>query len=353
MNQSKLLDLPNELLIEIFQYFDVSQLYVSLYGLSIRLNNLVNKWHSKHLTFNTIETFDFVRQHTDLGQIRSLSISNSNQMVLFKELFNIPGFLRNCQELFIYDIIPLDFIDLVPRLKLFQSLKSLSVIRKVEISYPEVYNNLFNMIICKNIPALKYLRLTVPCRVHFRPSRSSLSLPTPSNNLEQLILNPATSAELSSLFRFLPSLNRVSADSFYFGHLHDFPTKTKITHLKIRVNRSSDATLDNLAVFLAETPQLKSFSLRAFNRHFADGNKWEHIIQKNIPLLKKFQFEFLISEVIDIDKIMTTFQTNFWLNIKQWLVNYDYKASGTKSTRIYTTSQSKQFLLYRCLYDIS
>ncbi|UJR18514.1 hypothetical protein I4U23_005421 [Adineta vaga] len=337
MVQSKLLDLPNELFLDIFQYFDVNLLYYSLYGLTIRLNNLLNKWHSKHLTLHTVEIFEFVRRYIDFGQIRSLSISHSNQMILLEELFTMPHFFRNCQALFVYDLIPLDFIDLVPRLSHFKSLKSLTVIRKVEISYQPVYNNLFTMIIRKRIPALKYLKLVVPRRAQFIPRfLSSSMLNSASDNLDHLTLNCSTISELFSLFGFLHNLDSISIDCLFTGRRDCSLTKTKITHLKIKMGRSSDVTLNDLTVLLTNTPQLKTFSLQAFGRDYADGNKWEHIIENNIPLLTKFRFEFRIFGVIDIDEIMLTYQTNFWSTIKQWFVKYDHKESETIPTRIYT-----------------
>jgi len=195
------------------------------------------------------------------------------------------------------------------------------------------------MIIRNEMPALTYLKLDVPNRLQFLPQFLSSSTPNPtSDSLKHLALNSCKISELFCLFRFLPTLGSVSIDSLSNGSLEDSLEKTKIRHLRIKIEDSSNVTLDNLTKLLATMPWLKTFSLQAFGQDFADGNKWKYIIENNMPLLTKFRFEFRIFGFINIYYTMRTFQTDFWSEIKKWSVKYDYEKSEKKLTRIYTIS---------------
>ena len=169
MAQLKLLDLPNELFLEVFKYLDVGQLFYSLYGLNTRLDILVEECHSHHLILDTADNFHIVLQHLKPDEIRSLTLPSNQQMLLFDELFANRQFRRNCQALFVCNIQPWDFIDLVPHLPQFKKLTSLSITRTWEIAYDQIYNKIFHLIIRNKIPTLRYLKLISPKRALFLP----------------------------------------------------------------------------------------------------------------------------------------------------------------------------------------
>ena len=77
MDQSKLSKLSNELFLEFSRYFDVDQIYYSLYELNERLNNLMEQCHPIHLTRETIESLESIFRLINPRQIRCLSILNS------------------------------------------------------------------------------------------------------------------------------------------------------------------------------------------------------------------------------------------------------------------------------------
>jgi hypothetical protein len=208
MVRTKLLDLPNELFLEIFRYFDVSQLFYSLFGLTVRLDNLLKQCHSRHLNLGSTENFNLVFRYIKPERIRSLAVRNSKQMNLFEELFANQQFLKNCQALTIYDTTPYDFIFLVRRLSQFENLSSLSVLRSCHITYVNVYGELMRSVINNEMPTLKYLKLVVPDQGQFLGAFQS-SLMFISNHLEHLILSHSTTIELFGLFRRLPNLTDI------------------------------------------------------------------------------------------------------------------------------------------------
>ncbi|CAF1343786.1 unnamed protein product [Didymodactylos carnosus] len=327
MAESKLIDLPNEIFLEIFEYFDVSHVFYSLYGLIVRLDTLVKQCHPYHLNLDTAEKFNCVPEYLQPERIRSLTISSSDQMLLFNKLFSMVKVVENCQALIVHDIQPLDFIDLVPQLSNFKNLSSLSVIRKMPISYKHIYSILFRMIICNQIPALKYLKLIVPNRILFIPGPELI---IPSNNLEHLVLNYCTIKDVFDLLHYMCNLNSLNIHSLHEGSICHLARKATIIDLKIKTK--SDVTFKYLTVLLIEMPQLKTFSLKAFGEDFADGHKWKRLIESHFPFLTKFRFIIGINIVnLDaINQILSTFQTDFWSKTKKWFVKYDYRNVGDR-----------------------
>lgn len=108
----------------------------------------------------------------------------------------------------------------------------------------------------------------------------------------------------------------------------------------IRINYQLCVTFEKLTILLINAPQLRTFVLEACGKDFADGNKWQDLIEKHLSSLKNFRFEFCIYKSDNIDEIWSTFQSDFWLKIKKWFVKYDYRGNYIQPTRIYTVGQT-------------
>jgi len=70
------------------------------------------------------------------------------------------------------------------------------------------------------------------------------------------------------------------------------------------------------------------------NGNFCDGHRWEQFIQTNLPLLEKFKFVFNEDRTNqdnnppDIELIIASFQTPFWVQFKKWFVNCEYNMNS-------------------------
>jgi hypothetical protein len=206
---SKLLDLPNELLVEIFQYFEVGQLFHSLFKLTTRLDNLLKQYHPHHWNLDNTENLNLVCRYINPEQIRSLVVQNSEQMNVFEKLFENEQFLMIYQALTVYDTTPYDFIFIVRRLPQFKNLLAFSAIRSSPMTYTGIHYELLGSVINNEIPTLKYLKLLTPqCILLSGISQvSSTSIPS---HLEHLILSCSPSTNLSKLFQSLPNLIDIS-----------------------------------------------------------------------------------------------------------------------------------------------
>jgi hypothetical protein len=83
-----------------------------------------------------------------------------------------------------------------------------------------------------------------------------------------------------------------------------------------------------LEQFLSLTPSLKYLKVIGM-AYLIDSYRWEKILRIKLPNLEKFEFFFLSWKNVnynfsDIQSLIRPFQTSFWLENKQWIVNCDY-----------------------------
>lgn len=96
--------------------------------------------------------------------------------------------------------------------------------------------------------------------------------------------------------------------------------------------RECSLSSESVMSLLATTPllvHLELISRRATLDQLFDGFYWKDIIQKKLRSLKKFDFVFSwrvteICSFADINQLINTFQSDFWIYEKCWLTNCTY-----------------------------
>jgi len=101
-----------------------------------------------------------------------------------------------------------------------------------------------------------------------------------------------------------------------------------------------DTDIKDVEQFLLLTPSLVYLKLIG-DGNFLNGNRWEKFIQKNLFLLNKFEFCFVAKRDYqqngpDIESIIKSFQTTFWLETKKWFVIYEYIIEWPEEIRLYS-----------------
>jgi hypothetical protein len=121
----------------------------------------------------------------------------------------------------------------------------------------------------------------------------------------------------------------------------------QLTSLTIR---GYNTTMDLLEHFFLFTPSL--IYLKVINgTHMLDGNRWEKLIQIHLSHLIKFEFFF--DELIDLERnpadvefIVASFRTRFWLEHKKWFVICEYNINKNRIF-LYTIPICKSDLQYQ------
>ncbi|CAF0866381.1 unnamed protein product [Adineta steineri] len=302
--------LPNEICVEIFSYINGVDTVYAFSLLNLRFQSLINNYVDI-FNFKSIskKKFDFVIQrHHNIQQWQSLCLSNNDdtpgQIKLFCQLFpsteDIDQFqsLTKLQSLTILNAQDKDTEKFLLQIPLFNNLVSLSIENVCGVSIQSI-----------NLPTLQRLTLT-------------------SCKHTSWIMN------CSSLKSFEYTITQNCP------HDHELVFPKTLTRLKIYYNEYSDGK--DIRLLLRQMPNLKILAL--FNKSIyspmPDGKYWEELIKSSLPLLKTFQFYFPYSRhsnsLDDLNTMIKSFSTPFYLLEKRWFVRCDRSAEYSYKEFLYS-----------------
>jgi hypothetical protein len=128
--------------------------------------------------------------------------------------------------------------------------------------------------------------------------------------------------------------------------------------LTISARQLNSLTLENLSskieeleLLLSLMPSLTHLKLTGTG-NFLDGSRWEQFIQKNLPLLTKFAFFIQETRDVgytrtDVESIIASFRTLFWLEHKKWWVTCEYHISQPQLVKLYSIPICISSLIYQ------
>ncbi len=110
--------------------------------------------------------------------------------------------------------------------------------------------------------------------------------------------------------------------------------------LKVFYSRSNDSEI--VYTSLSHLSQLENLAVydSAWASPSPDGQKWEKLIVSSLPLLEKFQFCFKFWKdtclTSDLNRIISTFSTPFYLEEKRWFIRCDTHYQQFSSAILYS-----------------
>ncbi|CAF1347875.1 unnamed protein product [Rotaria sordida] len=337
--------LANELLLDLFEFLDTTYLIRAFLGLNSRFDQLLYiHFQTNYFSFQSIskEDFDIIcQQHLLLFIDKIISFRLSNEEtpnlseLILSQNFTINRFIH-LQSLSLYYIKSLDtLIKITFQCRYLIHLTHLEIINN---EYGERYIRIFSLFDnIWNIPNLIYCNLngiqkelTVPPRISsIAPYMKYLSIKNIKCNLRFL----------SGLFECTPNLQHlcstIKSDSTN-EHL-EFVIPSMIS-----LELSFEIFLDSMKNILEKMPNLYYLTIET-SKIYLDGNEWEHIIINYLPKIKifrlKINFEFSLhtNKEEQIDQILNTFRSTFWLEKHQWFVRCHWNPyDSTKLITLYT-----------------
>ena len=290
--------LPNELILYLFEYLSVIQLFHGFLGLNSRFNKLLYEQFQKfHLDFRLISktNFNHICQNylpLIINRVRSLRLSNDDdtpqQIELFlSQDFKLRQFIR-LQSLSLSDlrsqqtleqiIIECSYLPYLTHLTFTDGYISMTK-NDVDLVFNEIWK----------LPKLTYCYLDI----NFACDNNFPNPTVVSTSLRYLIIRNITSSlsSFNGLCRYTPYLEYLS-----MNFEDDFPQMESpipfpsITRLKILFQ----SPVNNLQHLLASMPNLYHLSWESYFVHL-NGHQWEEIIKTYLPKLKIFQFKIEVS----------------------------------------------------------
>ncbi|CAF1365804.1 unnamed protein product [Rotaria sordida] len=302
----------------IFDYLSTCDILHGFLKLSTYINSIVLNYNHYQINFRSILKYDFdlICQYISPKKMASLILSDGidtpHQSDVFLSLFKLEELYLTLHCLTLQDINNQSMELIINHLDKFDNLSSLTILNS-NLTPSSTFKNLFTRLIQLNISCewffynitlmyqLKYLTITNRCTfkqlehiIHHIPNLISLNICLErengvtiqgiTSNLTRLVLN-------MSIFQM------------------------NMIHMK-----------DLLCCF----PYLIYFEVECrSDLDLCDGCEWERFIIDKLSHLKTFYFKFqlrstIILNAIDIQNILHSYSSSYWLNEKHWFIAIEW-----------------------------
>ena len=309
-------NLPNEILLDCFEYFHTADLLYSFGRLNHRFDQLFQTlpWG---LNFKNIqrEIYDefcqYMLVNPDAQQrICSLRLSNRDTPGIINDFlskFSLDKF-ANLRSLALFDLR-------CNNSKLLQEiLPKLSQITTLQLFDTEILvSELQSSIPISNLRTLAL--------------KSNLALVQNPIPIKNLTLSNMSLNEICCLFLYTPWLQYLKVSNIHYevmrAEYHQSSRPVDLKHLLLADFRPM---FDDLTHFLQNMSNLRRLTIEGEGyRSMVDGSRWEELITSFLPLLQTFQFHLRMYAFLNhtaVLQIIERFQTDFWLKKHHWPAEY-------------------------------
>ena len=341
-------NLPVEIIHRVLDYLDIETIFFTIRPLCQLFRLIILNYNrlNFHLKLSSKAQFDVLCRFILPQNIRSLTLYNNEQ---------IPGQISSfLQQVRLGQSTRLHSIHLdgIDEFQLNYLLKriNLNLLRSFSIRISKYDDR-------SRKATVNYLS-TIVKRVNFRRlyldvknSRiSDLSWPMKSS-IECLTINGDLEFDnLVKIFSCSPQLHRLIIKRTSFGMKANHEKGYSFVQLKSLIIEARCLGMNEINSFLLLTPSLSYLKLLGWCSEF-DGKRWEEFIQVNLPHLEQFQFNLrccpggMIEQTReDIERIMKSFRSPFWLEEKKWFVQCQWDPEYFHSYELYSIPLCKSTL---------
>ena len=337
--------LPTELLYYILNFLDTRTILLSFRYVCKRFYILSNDYNQYRLNLNSCGKYDFYRLCRIISPLNIISLLLSDddktpgQISLFLSFFNLKHFnyLRSLRLLEIDDLN----LNIVMKDISCLTLTSLTIESRASITWTQETLSYLSKILEQS--SLKKFTLSIwrfeiydftwpnQCRIEYLHLSNRITFEQYCAILEQCI--------------FLRVL--VIKDVLW----NDINTtiSTKYRQLKCLTLEDNRMDIFKLEQFLSLTPTLIYLKVIGM-AYLIDSYRWEKVLRIKLPNVDTFEFFFTSWKNVnynysDIELLIRPFQTPFWLENKQWIVNCDYIINPTEVI-LYSIPICKSYFQY-------
>ncbi|CAF1502753.1 unnamed protein product [Rotaria magnacalcarata] len=336
---SKFDDLPAELIVEISDYLDGCDLYYAFYGLSQRINSILDRQcHRLHVRFVRVPKIKFdLYCNRILPRIStrtvSLTLSGDNsstpgQVALFLSRFNsLAHFFVKLESFKLIDYTKADVEILLPQFPMLTKLKRLSMgeyerLMPFSVDSNELFNE--NVILPISLRSLAF-----PYEVTNQWIQTLST--TTSFMIEQMHCHLIHMNVFFLLLQRFPNLKRLTAVITGINQ-DNLPMESIDCMLHglryLNINIAQQVVFDDFARVLRSLTQLHSLSIEALTPRveFLEARRWETALPSNLSL---FRFDLTMTLPVNPDhvELLEPFKSQFWVS-RGWFVQCRLRDGG-------------------------
>lgn len=320
--------LPNEILLEIFNFFNGIDLLRMFYGLNYRLNLLLHEqFQDCSFNFQSISKRDFdiiCQRHLPsmADYIINLHLSDDEETPAQIKLFHLynPS-LDQLQSLSLSNLR--SYETLMQIIEECQYISNLTHLNFINCYFQDNQAN-FQLIINHiwNLPKLIHCTIGIGIK-------GQCLFPIPkylSSSLEYLSIEKiqVKLSHINRLFEYTPALKylSISVSSFIDNDYIPIPLPTLID---LSLTSFFTCNASNMNVFLQNLSNLRRLNID-LSSELVDGNQWEEIISNSLPNLEIFQLKMKTTLPVTrniqgrVAVLINSFKTPFWIDDRQWFI---------------------------------
>jgi hypothetical protein len=324
--------LPNEILLDLFGYFNGVDLLRAFYDLNFRLNYLLyHQFRLYHFQFQCVSKRDFdliCQQHLPFiaEQVISIQLCDDTQTpeqikLFFSYISSLNRFL-NLRSMILYDFHSYEIL-----LKLLDQCQQLC-----HLTHLNFYSCSFSkfsadpQLIVDKIWSLPKL---ISCQFGIEIEQQKIfCLPTIiSSTLQDLSIfeNELQSDQIYRLSDYTPRLKRLFAFVRDLNNNDSVIVSPILTLISLDICLMSTFEISNMMIFLQNMSNLRHLDISLWSG-LINGYQWEQIIRNHLPQLKKFDLKMKLSfpkgEDIEeqVNILIDSFRSAFWIEEHQWFV---------------------------------
>ncbi|CAF1426878.1 unnamed protein product [Adineta steineri] len=326
--------LANEILLDLFDYFDGIDLFHTFYGLNTCFNLLICKQYPLHcFTFSSMKKSQFdelCQQHIPrlTNRVYGLSFAEYAQTPGQMDLFftYIPSFeqFSGLRSLSLQNITSSETL-----IKVIQELPYLLNLMHLTINFYYIQEHLIDFQWVNDtiwsLPKLRICSLTNFTIVSGKfciPAKISSSLQSVKMTSFKLHIN-----QIDQLMKNTPHLKHLSIYTKISSDMNDdYNSSSLSTLINLDMFVSHIFDLSKMVLFLKNLSNLRHLNIR-FRNNMINGYEWEQIIRNYLFKLKIFELDMSddISTNQNIEdymnQLLDSFQSSFWINEHQWFVH--------------------------------
>lgn len=320
--------LANELLMDIFAYMTGVELCQTFFDLNSRLNNLLQY----KFNFYSISkrTFHFLCQHSlpsITHRIVSLSMSNNDETPDLIEYFL--SYEYSFDEFYSLQSLSIDYIQSIDILiEILHQCQSLIYLKKFKLSHFDFSHPQNQIEILMN--QIWNLSLISCCFDALYSGRQSFfQIKTISHTMKYLSIENifCDLNVIYHLFEYTPNLQYLSMNSDY--EIENECINKKLISSFSSLKLSFEGAINSLTDLFSYLPNLSLLSIKIFDLCLT-GYEWEKIVNEYLPNMKSFRMKMRFSlenfarQNEEIDELLESFRTKFWLEQHRWYVQCDW-----------------------------
>jgi len=302
--------LPNELLIECFQYLNANELFQSFNRLNHRLNQLIREIR---LCVDVSKTnFEEINKN----QIYSLTLSNRNQCQID---FYLSANYSQLQYLTLIEVKKYNLPKIKSILPILTQLYCFRLIDSLHLN-----EQILSIVPIRQLRLLTIDKLFSKVRIFYDIS-SIVSLTLSSCKINELIRIFHLAVNLKYI-----QINRLA--HVWYMLIEKIQDSRQAIHLNELVIKDYLSNFENLSIILEKTPHLRYLTISSHVFELINAQQWENLLNSSTPYLHRFQFSFehrCIPDREELVKKINEFQSDFWLKKHQWPVNYIFTDDWT------------------------